>query len=150
MGLFEYFIKVSDFWKPKKPAKKFKYPFSTTESFRLFTEGLRAFQYWEGSAPHVQFSTRWRDKEAGLTEALAKWKECHEKYPNDMLPTFYLAVACFADGRRYESIELFEKLAAQDPEGDVGKCSQYNIVTLNHGDIVGTAAKLGLPTPPNN
>lgn len=152
MGLFEYFIKVSDFWKPKKAAKKFQYPFATTDSFRLFTEGLRAFQMWEGTAPHVQFELHrsTRDQETYLTEALAKWQECHKKYPKDMLPTFYLAVACYADGRRNESLSLFDKLAKQDPEGDVGKCAQYNIVTLNHGDIEGTRTKLGLPAPSNN
>jgi tetratricopeptide (TPR) repeat protein len=149
MGLFEHFIKVSDFWKKKKPAKKFQYPFTTTDSFRLFTEGLRAFQIWEGSTPHLRPDSR-RDQETYLTEALDKWKECHERFPKDMLPTFYLAVACYADGRRHESITLFEKLAAQDPNGDVGKCAQYNIISLNHGDVEAARAKFGFPAPPSN
>ena len=143
MGLFD--------WLKKKPARKFdraKYGFSTTDSFRLFTEGLRALQVWEGRTMRINYSTdRGRDKESFLTEAIAKFREANESYPNDMLPAFYLAVVCFLDGRRDEALARFEKIVAKDPDGDVGKSAKYNIVSINHGDVQAVAASLGLPQP---
>jgi len=138
-----------DFLKKKPTPKKFAYPFTATDSFRLFTEGLRAFQCWEGRPSRVRYSTdEGRDQESYLTEALARWRECNEKYPDDMLPAFYLAVACWADGRRDESLARLKKLAVKDPDGEVGKCAQFNIVALEHGDTETEAARLGLPQPP--
>jgi len=139
---------ILDFFKKRPTPKKFAYPFTATDSFRLFTEGLRAFQIWQGHTARIQYNTdRGRDQESFLTEALARWKECHEKYPNDMLPAFYLAVACYADGRRDETIARFQKLTVIDPDGEIGKCAKYNLVALEHGDTKAEAAKLGLPQP---
>src|SRR5277367_2829883 len=106
---------ILDFFKKRPTPKKFAYPFTATDSFRLFTEGLRAFQIWQGHTARIQYNTdRGRDQESFLTEALARWKECHEKYPNDMLPTFYLAVAFWADGRIEDTRSLFKELSLRD------------------------------------
>jgi len=140
---------ILDFFKKRPTPKKFAYPFTATDSFRLFTEGLRAFQVWQGHTTRINFDTdRGRDKESFLTEALACWRECDVKYPDDMFPAFYLAIACCADGRRDECIARLRKLAAADPDGEIGKCAQFNIVALQHGDTETEAARLGLPQPP--
>src|SRR5271154_7049864 len=122
---------LRDFFKKKKKPSKIAYPFTATDSFRLFTEGLRAFQAWEGRPLRIRYSTdHGRSQESYLTEALTCWKECNDKYPNDMLPAFYLAVACYADGRRDETIARFQKLTVIDPDGEIGKCAKYNLVAL--------------------
>lgn len=142
MGLF-------DFFKKKKPKLPFAYPFSTSNSFRLFTEGLRAFQIWSKSSWYDKYSHLFeRSQESYLTEALTCWGECYDKWPNDILPAFYLALALWADGQREESLKLFNDLCKRDPDGEVGKCAQFNIVALQYGDTHAEAARLGLPEPP--
>ena len=143
MGLFDFFKN-----KPKAQQKPFPYLFTATDSFRLFTEGLRAFQVWQGNTVRINYDTdQNRSQEDWLTEALMCWQKAHDRYPNDMLPAFYLAVGYWADGCRDDSIALFNKLASKDPDGEVGKCARYNIVALEHGDTFAEATKLGLPHP---
>lgn len=56
-------------------------PFSTSESFRHFTEGLAALQAFEREK-----------KQEKLTEAGEHFAECVRQWPQDMLPRFYLGI----------------------------------------------------------
>jgi tetratricopeptide (TPR) repeat protein len=122
----------------KRPEKKrFRHGFTATDSFRLFTEGLRAFQMWQGVPTRVRYlSDDGRTAESWFTEALGKFQECHDKYPKDNLPTFYLAVAYYFDGRRDESVALFKRLAAGlDPDDELAQRAMYNATVLETGDL---------------
>jgi len=55
--------------------------FTSTESFQLFTEGLRSLQAYGRDARHE-----------ALERAATNFEECARKFPADILPKFYLGV----------------------------------------------------------
>jgi tetratricopeptide (TPR) repeat protein len=79
--------------------------FTNNESFRLFTAGVEALQAYERRA-----------EDQILRRAAGTLGQCVRKYPNDVLPLFYLGVVktLQGTGELDEALALFQKVLDKD------------------------------------
>jgi len=75
--------------------------FTNSESFRLFTAGVEALQAYEREA-----------EDQTLRRAAGTLQQCVRKYPNDVLPLFYLGVVktLQGTGELDEALTLFQRV----------------------------------------
>ncbi len=105
-----------DWFKPK--SKPSPYRFTDANSFRLLTEGLRAFQAYA------------REK-GTLENAEAKFKLAVDSYPDDLVLSFYYAcVLAQQEKNRDAALRIFVRITQADLDGELGEYAQKNVDLL--------------------
>jgi tetratricopeptide (TPR) repeat protein len=91
--------------------------FTSTESFQLFTEGLRSLQAYGREANY-----------SALERAAARLEECTRKFPADVLPKFYLGVVKTELGYRGldDAISVFHSILETKAE-QLKPAAEYNL-----------------------
>ena len=86
--------------------------FTTAESFRLFMEGLRAFQIHEaeGSKHSEEDPPNRAALVASINTASGSLSECVGQYPNDLLPRYYFGIVLGLQAQTEQCIALENQL----------------------------------------
>jgi tetratricopeptide (TPR) repeat protein len=102
--------------------KRLRDQFSNGDSLRLFTEAVEYFQAYQKEPDSQQ-----------IEDAVQKLETCRDRYPNDLLPLYYLGLVRVEQGYTGvpEAIKIFERILSDVKDKSLELDATYNLGIAN-------------------